>query len=115
MTCCLCGLASCATDNTDAPVNPGEPEELSDVIDEFWDFPGNVGDPDVIAALQSIENVEDLKPFFNVELGQAYYFNYTRSYEKSGARASFRTTNLQREAKSKPVGLSRRLEADMKG
>lgn len=76
MMCCFCGLASCATDNTDTPVNPAEPEEQSDIIDEFWDFPGNVGDPDVIAALQSIENVEDLKPFFNVELGQAYYFNY---------------------------------------
>lgn len=37
---------------------------------------GNEGDPTVVAALKSIKNVEDLKPFMNVYLGQAYYFNY---------------------------------------
>ena len=67
----FCGLltTSCFTD--DNPVR-----ELSDDIDYFWDLPGNAGDPAVVAALQSLENVEDLKPFINVNLGQAYYFNY---------------------------------------
>ena len=76
LVCGSCVLASCTADITDNPVNPDNPDEQSDIIDEFWDMPGNVGDPEVVAALQSIENVEDLKPFFNVELGQAYYFNY---------------------------------------
>ena len=73
----ICGAAlftACSSDIVDNPVNP--PTDLSDQIDEFKDVPGNAGDPAVVAALQSIENVEDLKPFFNVELGQAYYFNY---------------------------------------
>ena len=73
----ICGAAmftACSSDNVDNPVNP--PTDLSDEIDEFVDVPGNAGDPAVVAALQSIENVEDLKPFMNVELGQAYYFNY---------------------------------------
>lgn len=72
----MLGMASCATDMIDNPIDPGDQDAVSDVIDEFWDMPGNAGDPDVVAALQSMENVEDLKPFFNVRLGQAYYFNY---------------------------------------
>ena len=69
----ICGAAlftACSSDIVDNPVNP--PTDLSDQIDEFKDVPGNAGDPAVVAALQSIENVEDLKPFFNVKLGQAY-------------------------------------------
>ena len=67
-----CGLlaTSCSVDD-----NSVEPE-YSESIDEFWDIPGNEGDPEVVAALQSIENVKDLKPFKNVYLGQCYYFNY---------------------------------------
>lgn len=56
--------------------NPVKPEAETDIIDLFWDMPGNEGDSIVVAALQSIENVEDLKPFINENLGQAYYFNY---------------------------------------
>ena len=74
MTICSAALfTACTNDSIDNPVYP---TNLSDDIDEFEDVPGNEGDPAVVAALQSIENVEDLKPFMNTELGQAYYFNY---------------------------------------
>jgi len=73
----VCGLSTTScTSIEDNPVAPVNPAELSDIIDEFWDMPGNEGDSAVVAALQSMENVEDLKPFLNVNLGQAYYFNY---------------------------------------
>ena len=61
---------SCFTED-----NPVEPQ-FTGAIDYFWDMPGNEGDPAVVAALKSIKNVVDLKPFINVNLGQAYYFNY---------------------------------------
>ena len=65
------------TSCSDGSENPAEPEPLvSGNIDMFWDMPGNAGDPAVVEALKSIGNVEDLKPFINVNLGQAYYFNY---------------------------------------
>ena len=65
------------TSCSDGSENPAEPEPLvSGNIDMFWDMPGNAGDPAVVEALKSIGNVEDLKPFMNVNLGQAYYFNY---------------------------------------
>lgn len=65
-----CGLATTScTSIEDNPVAPVNPAELSDIIDEFWDMPGNEGDSAVVAALQSMENVEDLKPFLNVNLG----------------------------------------------
>ena len=67
-----CGLLTTSCFTEDNPVEP----QLTDCIDDFWDMPGNEGDSTVVAALQSIENVEDLKPFINVHLGQAYYFNY---------------------------------------
>ena len=77
--CCMMAMAvftACVNDNIDNPVDPVTPVTSFDEIDMFEDVPGNEGDPAVVAALQSIENVEDLKPFMNVNLGQAYYFNY---------------------------------------
>ena len=74
LTICSATLfTACTNDSFDNPIYP---TNLSDEIDYFEDVPGNEGDPAVVAALQSIENVEDLKPFMNTELGQAYYFNY---------------------------------------
>ena len=70
-----CGLLTTSCSKID---NPAPVRELSNSIDEFWDMPGNAGDPEVVAALQSIENVVDLKPFMNVNLGQCYYFNYNQ-------------------------------------
>ena len=70
-----CGLLTISCSEID---NPAPVRELSNSIDEFWDMPGNAGDPEVVAALQSIENVVDLKPFMNVNLGQCYYFNYNQ-------------------------------------
>ena len=70
-----CGLLTTSCSKID---NPVPVRELSNSIDEFWDMPGNAGDPEVVAALQSIENVVDLKPFMNVNLGQCYYFNYNQ-------------------------------------
>ncbi|MBQ1631174.1 MAG: hypothetical protein II099_07015, partial [Firmicutes bacterium] len=54
---------------------------MADIVDDFWDMPGNEGDPEVVKALKSIENVEDLKPFMNLNLGQAYYFNYRQQVD----------------------------------
>ena len=61
-----CGLLTTSCTTEDNPVDP----TLSESIDEFWDMPGNAGDPEVVAALKSIKNVEDLKPFINDYLGQ---------------------------------------------
>jgi hypothetical protein len=72
-----CGLLTTSCTSEDNPVTPVDPT-LSESIDEFWDMPGNAGDPEVVAALKSIKNVEDLKPFLNVYLGQCYYFNYNQ-------------------------------------
>ncbi len=77
-----CGLliTSCTSieDNPVAPVVPEETEEpqYPANFDVFATLKGNAGDPAVVAALKTIENVEDLKPFENINLGQAYYFNY---------------------------------------
>ena len=49
-----CGLLTTSCSEID---NPAPVRELSNSIDEFWDMPGNAGDPEVVAALQSIENV----------------------------------------------------------
>ena len=74
-----CGLfmMSCAAheDNAGDPTYPEEPK-YPDNFDVFATLKGNAGDPAVVAALKTLENVEDLKPFMNVNLGQAYYFNY---------------------------------------
>jgi hypothetical protein len=67
-----CGLLTTSCSESDNPVDP----MYSNNIDVFWDMPGNAGDPEVVAALESIKNVVDLKPFMNVNLGQCYYFNY---------------------------------------
>ena len=58
--------------------------ELSDDIDMFESVKANEGDPAVVAALKSIENVAEVKPFINVgspdneesALGQCYYIKY---------------------------------------
>lgn len=70
-----CGLLTTSCSEID---NPAPKRELSNSIDKFWDLPGNAGDPEVVKALKSIKNVEDLKPFMNVYLGQCYYFNYNQ-------------------------------------
>ena len=72
----FCGLflMSCVSEE-DNPVVPEEPQYPAN-FDVFATLPGNAGDPAVVAALKTLENVEDLKPFENVNLGQAYYFNY---------------------------------------
>lgn len=74
-----CGLfmMSCAAheDNPGSPTYPEEPQYPAN-FDVFATLPGNAGDPAVVAALKTLENVEDLKPFENINLGQAYYFNY---------------------------------------
>ena len=72
-----CGLLTISCSESDNPVD----QTLSNSIDEFWDLPGNAGDPEVVAALKSIENVVDLKPFMNVNLGQCYYFNYNQQVD----------------------------------
>ena len=74
-----CGLLTTSCASEDNPVTP--PITTADIIDDFWDIPGNEGDPEVVKALKSIENVEDLKPFMNLELGQAYYFNYRQQVD----------------------------------
>ena len=75
-TILTCGLTmtSCVA-NDDNAVVPEEPQYPAN-FDVFATLPGNAGDPAVVAALKTIENVEDLKPFENINLGQAYYFNY---------------------------------------
>ena len=83
-----CGLMTTSCSVSD---NPASEPEFSNSIDEFWDMPGNAGDPAVVAALQSIENVEDLKPFKNLYLGQAYYFNYRQLIDHNNpSRGTFK-------------------------
>ena len=72
-------------DNAVAPSAPSG--ELSDDIDMFKTVKANEGDPAVVAALKSIPNVAEVKPFINVgranneeiALGQCYYIK--RSWE----------------------------------
>ena len=69
-------------DNAVAPSAPTD--ELSGDIDMFESVKANEGDPAVVAALKSIENVAEVKPFINVgspnnkeaALGQCYYIKY---------------------------------------
>ncbi len=70
-------------DNAVVPSAPSAPSgELSDDIDMFENVKANEGDPAVVAALKSIENVTEVKPFINVgrseetALGQCYYIKY---------------------------------------
>ena len=63
--------------------NPIEREYNQDLVDVFWEMDGNEGDSAVVAALESIENVQDLKPFESIALGQAYYFNYNQLIDHS--------------------------------
>jgi hypothetical protein len=74
-----CGLLTMACSVIENPVE----REMTKNIDLFWDMPGNEGDSTVVAALESIENVQDLKPFINKNLGQAYYFNYNQLIDHS--------------------------------
>ena len=70
-----CGLLTTACGVIE---NPIEREYNQDLVDDFWEMEGNEGDSTVVAALKSIENVQDLKPFESIALGQAYYFNPPR-------------------------------------
>lgn len=45
-------------------------------VDEFYKVAAVAGDPAVVAALNSIPNVTDVKPFMTEAAGLAYYFNY---------------------------------------
>ena len=70
-------VASCSQE--DYPLTPTpEPEEMSskEDVDEFYKVAAVEGDPIVVAALKSIPNVSDVKPFMNENAGLAYYFNY---------------------------------------
>jgi len=67
-----CGLLTTSCFQDDNPVEP----LANDEVDVFWDFFPVSGDSAVIAALESIENVVDVKPFRSTSIGQAYYFNY---------------------------------------
>jgi len=80
-----CGLtmSSCVAEK-DNPIDSGTDPDTGTTpanYDEFATLPGNEGDPAVVTALKTIENVEDLKPFINVNLGQAYYFNYRQQVD----------------------------------
>ena len=72
--------ACTSEDNAVAPSAPSG--ELSDDIDMFKTVKANEGDPAVVAALKSIPNVAEVKPFINVgkseetALGQCYYIKY---------------------------------------
>ncbi len=72
--------ACTSEDNAVAPSAPSG--ELSGDIDMFKTVKANEGDPAVVAALKSIENVAEVKPFINVgkseetALGQCYYIKY---------------------------------------
>ena len=81
-----CGLLTTSCTSEDNPVTPVDPT-LSKSIDKFWDVSGNAGDPEVVKALKSIKNVEDLKPFMNVYLGQCYYFNYNQMVDHNDPSA----------------------------
>ena len=70
-------------DNAVVPSAPSAPSgELSDDIDMFENVKANEGDPAVVAALKSIPNVAEVKPFINegrsevTALGQCYYIKY---------------------------------------
>lgn len=69
-----CGMAISACTEIDNPV-PND-DIYSQSEDKFGLVPANEGDPAVVAALKSLPNVTDVKPFMNLNLGQAYYFNY---------------------------------------
>jgi hypothetical protein len=76
-------------DNAVAPSAPSG--ELSDDIDMFKTVKANEGDPAVVAALKSIENVAEVKPFINVgrnegtALGQCYYIKYKQPIDHDNA------------------------------
>ena len=75
-----CGLLTTACGVVE---NPIEREYNKNLVDDFWEMDGNEGDSAVVAALESIENVVDLKPFISVNIGQAYYFNYIQPVDHS--------------------------------
>ena len=75
-----CGLLTTACGVVE---NPIEREYNENLVDVFWEMDGNEGDSTVVAALKSIENVVDLKPFISVNIGQAYYFNYIQPVDHS--------------------------------
>ena len=60
----------------DNPVSPTTKDDKKADVDEFYKVKAEAGDPAVVAALKSIPNVTDIKPFMTEEAGLAYYFNY---------------------------------------
>ena len=75
----FCGLTltACSSASEDNPVSPTQKEvDKNADVDEFYKVAAVAGDPAVVAALNSIPNVTDVKPFMTEAAGQAYYFNY---------------------------------------
>lgn len=60
----------------DNPVSPTTKDDKKADVDEFYKVKAVAGDPAVVAALKSIPNVTDIKPFMTEQAGLAYYFNY---------------------------------------
>ena len=104
-----CGLLTTSCSEID---NPAPVRELSNSIDEFWDMPGNAGDPEVVAALQSIENVVDLKPFMNVFLGQCYYFNYNQLVDHNNpSKGTFKQQGYSLTTQPDPNNIKNHLDS----
>ncbi len=90
----FCGLTftSCSKEDNEIPV-PEQEEQQETIykaiggVNNFNLVPANEGDPEVVAALKSIANVADIKPFMNVYLGQAYYFNYIQPVDHENPSA----------------------------
>ncbi len=81
----FCGLSfsSCSKEDNEIDYPEEEKEDENGIdpeevyqVNNFNLVPANEGDPEVVAALKTISNVTDIKPFMNKRLGQAYYFNY---------------------------------------
>lgn len=75
----FCGLTltACSSASEDNPVSPTQKEvDKNADVDEFYKVAAVAGDPAVVAALNSIPNVTDVKPFMTEAAGLAYYFNY---------------------------------------
>ena len=80
LTCGLT-LTSCVKeDNAAVPVVPGG--ELVQPENDFETMvPALPGNPEVIAALQKIPGVKDVKCFHNVHMGECYFFNFEQDID----------------------------------
>ena len=70
----FCGLTltACSSASEDNPVSPTQKEvDKNADVDEFYKVAAVAGDPAVVAALNSIPNVTDVKPFMTEAAGQA--------------------------------------------